>query len=162
MFAIFSGGHPIFHRPNPFRPPLPEEALLWPLASLGLPTFNAEHAWSCMPFKNWLHLKLNCIQQFTYRKMSSWRKAGLVWHWTFHPLAECWSANVSKSSKPEPLICSFCFGQTVKSGQIQRLFGFRRHIAQPGVIFSPVLEVSLPSPTSSGIACDWETGDPPL
>ena len=39
---VCNGAHPIFHRPNPFRPPLPGR-LVWPLASLALPTFNAEH-----------------------------------------------------------------------------------------------------------------------
>ena len=56
------------------------------------------------------------------------RKAGLVWHWALHPLAECWSAMKCKRFRE---FCAFCFGQTVKSGQIQRLFGLRRHIAQP-------------------------------
>ena len=86
---ILFGGHPSFHRPKPFRTPPPEQALLWPLASLGLPAFNAEHDWSWMPSKNWLHfkldmqpcknwthlsvksLKLNYIKRFTYYKVMS-------------------------------------------------------------------------------------------
>ena len=68
MFAIFSGGHPIFHRPNPFRTPPLEQALL-PLASLRLPTFNAEHDWS-MPSKNAVHFKLDMQSYEIYLNMN--------------------------------------------------------------------------------------------